>query len=169
MNKIKICNALAYIFIIIIIISVLPFVITKPLGYELYGIISDSMEPEIPTGSVIYVKKTNPEEVQKDDIITFTVSADNQNVATHRVVLNDIENQEFYTKGDNNEEMDTNTVSYSNLLGTVSLCIPYLGYFYKILVSFYGMMLCGILLITSIVLWYLVSQWKKETKTATSK
>ncbi len=166
MNKIRICNTLAYIFILFIIILVFPFTITKLFGYTPYGIISNSMEPEIPVGSVIYVKDANPKDIQKDDIITFTVSAANNNVATHRVVLNDTKNQQFITKGDNNAEIDTNPVSYQNFLGKVTLCVPLLGYVYKILISFYGMMLCGILLITAIVLWYLVSQWKKEMKTA---
>lgn len=162
MKKSSLCNIIAYLLVAGILLSVLPFVITKPFGIEPYGIISNSMEPAYPVGSVIYVKKISPEQIQKDDVITFSVSAKNKNVATHRVVLHDTEKQLFYTKGDNNEQMDTNPVSYQNLLGKAIFCVPYLGYFYQQLVSFTGMMLCAILLITAIVLWYFCSQWKKE-------
>ena len=51
------------------------------------------------------------------------------NVATHRVIEIDAENQHFYTKGDANNAPDGAPVYFKNLIGRPVFTIPYLGYF----------------------------------------
>lgn len=53
-------------------------------GVQVYSVISGSMEPEYPVGSLIYVKEVKPSEVQVGDVITFVLS--NKTPATHRVI-----------------------------------------------------------------------------------
>lgn len=164
MKKIKLCNILAYVILILLILSVTPFILPKAFGYEPYGILSNSMEPEISVGSVVYVKACDPSEVGKGDIITFKTSVQTNTVATHRVMINDEENMEFITKGDHNDEVDATPVAYSRLLGKVMLHIPMLGSFYLGLVSSLGMAICTFSLMMVILLWYFVGKWKKELK-----
>ncbi len=57
----------------------------RALGLTPYAVLSGSMEPTYPVGSLIYVKKVDPSEVQVGDAITFVVN-DDLLVATHRVV-----------------------------------------------------------------------------------
>lgn len=57
----------------------------RVLGLTPYAVLSGSMEPSYPVGSLIYVRRVDPSEVQVGDAITFVVN-DDLLVATHRVV-----------------------------------------------------------------------------------
>ena len=57
----------------------------RVLGLTPYAVLSGSMEPSYPVGSLIYVKKMQPADVRVGDAITFVVN-DELLVATHRVV-----------------------------------------------------------------------------------
>ena len=57
----------------------------RALGLTPYAVLSGSMEPTYPVGSLIYVKKMQPADVRVGDAITFVVN-DDLLVATHRVV-----------------------------------------------------------------------------------
>lgn len=97
------------------------------LGVEAYAVLSGSMEPTYPTGSLIYVKPVSPEAIREGDPITFVLNEDLV-VATHRVVTVDEENRSFITKGDANDSVDGAPVRFENLLGKPVFCIPLLGY-----------------------------------------
>ncbi len=97
------------------------------LGVELYTILSPSMEPNYHTGALIYVKETDPAELQVRDVITFRL--DETTTATHRIieVLHE-DGLQFRTQGDANDIPDTNPVDAADVIGTPVLHIPYLGY-----------------------------------------
>ncbi len=95
-------------------------------GIQVYSVISGSMEPEYPVGSLIYVKKVSPLDVKAGDVITYILP--NETPCTHRVVRIDLANQEFYTKGDNNDIEDTNPTHFNNLIGKPMFKLPLLGY-----------------------------------------
>jgi len=99
-------------------------------GFQVYGVLSGSMEPTYPTGSLIYVRKVNPEDLQLRDVITFQVSG--STIATHRIVeiVTDANNpalRSFRTQGDANDSPDANLVSPGSIIGKVSFCIPHMG------------------------------------------
>ena len=95
-------------------------------GYKPEVVLSGSMTPLYPEGSVIYYKYVPFESIQEDDVITF-VSGDA--VITHRVVEIDSESQTFRTKGDANPSIDSGSVSYSAVKGKVQrVVLPYFGY-----------------------------------------
>lgn len=162
MKKIKYCNILAYVMLFALILVVSPFVVPKVFGYEPYGILSNSMEPEYPVGSVVYVKSHAPETIVTGDVITFKTGVVNDSVATHRVVINDSKKRNFVTKGDHNDDVDASAVAYERLLGKVVLCVPMLGNLYLWLVSMFGVATCTFTLIMVITLWLHVAKWKKE-------
>lgn len=95
-------------------------------GYTPFVVLSGSMEPAYPTGSLIYVKKAAPETVQPGDPITFHLSGGL--VATHRAVEIDRTEKTFTTKGDANKVADGNPVAYASLIGIPVFCVPKLGY-----------------------------------------
>ena len=69
----------------LIVLLALALVGVRALGLTPYAVLSGSMEPTYHVGSLIYVKKVDPAEVQVGDPITFVVN-DDLLVATHRVV-----------------------------------------------------------------------------------
>ncbi len=97
------------------------------LGVLPYTVLSGSMSPNYPVGSLIYVKPAVFENVRVGDPITFKLS-DHSAVATHRVVQIDEANRLFYTKGDANDAPDGAPVAADNLIGVPVFCIPVLGY-----------------------------------------
>ena len=120
-------NAGAWVITALLLLAALRLVGARLLGLEAYAVLSGSMEPAYPTGSLIYVKAVDPETVRVGDPITFVLNEDLV-VATHRVVAIDEENRCFTTKGDANEAADGAPVRFENLLGKPVFCIPILGY-----------------------------------------
>ena len=69
----------------LIVLLAVALVGVRALGLTPYAVLSGSMEPTYHVGSLIYVEKVDPSEVQVGDAITFVVN-DDLLVATHRVV-----------------------------------------------------------------------------------
>ena len=107
------------------IIYALPFVVN---GYYSSLIMSGSMEPTIPVGSIVVVETVNPKDVKVNDIIVFQRS---DLKTLHRVIDKIEENNTYYfqTKGDANENPDPWTVKPDQIQGSLMLTIPYYGYF----------------------------------------
>ena len=114
-------------------------------GLESYTVISGSMEPKLPVGSCVYVKKRKFREIAKGDVIMFLTEEKRLRV-THRVMEIDRENQRFVTKGDANKDADSSTVKWENVCGVVVFSLPYLGYVQNFLGSIYGKITAGSIL-----------------------
>lgn len=123
----KIWNAVTTVLVAAMVLLAVLLVGVRLVGLTPFAVLSGSMEPAYPTGSLIYVKKVPAENVRVGDPITFVLNEDLV-VATHRVVEIDRENQWFTTKGDANDAADGAPVHFNNLIGTPIFCIPRLGY-----------------------------------------
>jgi signal peptidase I, archaeal type len=144
----KIISGAIYIMIIIATcITLLPLI----AGYRPVVVLSGSMEPSYPVGSMIYYKASSFEDIKEGDVITFKLGGGA--LATHRVTQKDSVNREFTTKGDNNQTEDAQPISYEAVVGkTEKIAIPYVGfignYIRKVPIM---IMLAGVLLICSIL------------------
>ena len=142
------CNLVGILIILIVIGFCLSLVIPQRMGYQTYNIMSGSMEPEIPVGSMIYVETVPPAQVKPGDVIVYKLET---SVVAHRVVENRVVSGEFVTKGDANEAEDMRTVPYSALLGRVRYHVDNLGNFMMLYTSSVGKVyvlafaLCGVL------------------------
>ena len=91
-------------------------------GHSVMRIVSGSMETDIPEGTYILIKKVDPSEVEKNDVITF-YSSDYAIYGlpnTHRVVEPPIIGDngiEFVTRGDANPANDKVTAKGDDLIG----------------------------------------------------
>ena len=92
-------------------------------GFSFFRVVSGSMEPEIETGSLIIVKKTDPSLIKQGDIISFYSNANEISgaVNTHRVVSRTEKNGTLYfeTKGDANATSDKELTNEDNVIGVV--------------------------------------------------
>ena len=122
----KVWNIITTVVVVLVVMFAVLLIGVRLFGVRVYSVISGSMEPEYPVGSLIYVKDVDPSEVEVDDVITYVLP--NETPSTHRVVRIDEENQLFYTKGDANQIEDGAPVHFKNLIGTPIFKIPYLGY-----------------------------------------
>ena len=123
----KIWNISSTILVGLIVLCAVFLMGSRLLGYEVFNVISGSMEPTYSVGDLIYVKDVNPYEIEVGTPITFVLN-ENLVVATHRVVEVDEENQHFYTKGDANDTADASPVHFNNVIGVPQFSIPLLGY-----------------------------------------
>ena len=123
----KIWNAVSTILVVLIVLSAVFLMGSRLMGYQVFNVISGSMEPAYSPGDLIYVKEVIPEQIEVGTPITFVLNEDLV-VATHRVVEVDLENRYFYTKGDANETVDASPVHFNNVIGVPQFSIPLLGY-----------------------------------------
>ncbi|MBR3319705.1 signal peptidase I [Candidatus Saccharibacteria bacterium] len=105
----------------------------KIVGIKTFTVLSGSMEPDYPVGSMIYVRPKDYKELKVGDVISY-VANNEKTIVTHRIVdivvdEKDPEVLRFKTKGDANSSADANLVHYKNVIGTPTIAIPYLGYF----------------------------------------
>ena len=123
----KAWNIVSSILVGIVVLFAVFLMGSRLVGYQVFNVISGSMEPEYSVGDLIYVKKVNTKDIKVGMPITFVLN-ENLVVATHRVVEIDAENQHFYTKGDANETVDSAPVHFNNVIGVPQFSIPLLGY-----------------------------------------
>lgn len=135
----------------LVVVSALTFGSRIPVlakwGLNFFAVTSGSMEPTIPTGSIILDEKVEPADLKKDDIITFqkiNPETDQPSIVTHRIVgVKVIEREvqatesaepkivrayEISTKGDANSSLDPYTVSAGEVIGRYKWHIPNVGY-----------------------------------------
>ncbi len=108
------------------------FALPSILGFQCYTVISGSMQPALPVGCAIYVKKEKPELVKKGNIITYTVGEEETRV-THRVLETDTKKRQFVTKGDANKDEDAAPVKWERMQGVVCWWVPKAGYLLRFL------------------------------------
>jgi len=93
-------------------------------------VMTGSMEPNYNIGDLIIVKEIAKENININDVITYSLE-NGKDTVTHRVV--EIVNQDgetmYRTKGDNNNSADSELVKYSQVQGTIFLKIDKIGAF----------------------------------------
>ena len=115
-------------------------VVPRVLGVQPYAIVSGSMEPAYPTGSLVYAQPVAGEDLQVGDVAAFWRDED---VIIHRVDSIDIAGEEFVAKGDANDDVDLRPVLFRDVLGRVVFSVPGVGYFLMALGSVTGKLLLG--------------------------
>lgn len=157
-----ICSVLGTAILIFVILLCIPFTIPKIMGGQIYTVISGSMEPAIPVGSLVYVEGIAPEDVQENDVIAFYGGRDANAIITHRVVENRIIMGEFITKGDANQTNDMNPVQYDNLLGRVEWSVPEVGVIAQMLTGMEGKIAAGSMIGLAVILHVIASVLEKN-------
>lgn len=121
----KVVRFLAIAATVIAMISGILIAGSRMLGYPPYIILSGSMEPDIPTGSLVFID-THEHAPQEGDVVAYRLPDDV--MVVHRIVAYD-EDQGLYTmKGDRNDLPDASQIKNEDIVGSYMLCIPYMGY-----------------------------------------
>ena len=143
----KICNVLST--VVMLLLAAVAAVILVPMlmGYKEMAVLSGSMEPTIPVGSIVYVKPVDdPAQLEPGDICTYILS-DGETMVTHRVISIDPEARTLITKGDANEVED-GAVAFSQVYGETRFHLPWLGYIAINAKTPTGIMaICGVLVV----------------------
>ena len=118
------CNVVGVFLILLVFVIFLPITAPQLAGYEVFNVVSGSMQPYMPADSAIYVKPLEPEEVKIDDLAAFN---GDDSVVVHRVVDIRPDTSEFVIKNDTSDANESDTISYDALIGRVEMHLPLLG------------------------------------------
>lgn len=100
-------------------------------AYRTLTVLTGSMAPAIPAGSVVVVRPVAPADIAVGDVVTYNIPVDDRRLVTHRVtdILEDGETPTIVTKGDALEEADPWTTRFSSgPAWKVVTDVPVLGY-----------------------------------------
>ncbi len=116
---------------------------THLLHIEPRIVLSGSMEPAIPTGSICLVDKDVPmDEVEIGDVIAFFI--DEQTMVIHRTIRKHVKGIE--TQGDANDVSDGISATEDTYAGMVVLSIPVIGYVFMAIRKFRWFVAAGVLI-----------------------
>ena len=92
-------------------------------------VLTGSMTPEIPVGSVVVVRPVDTHSLKAGDIATYQVAPGKDSYITHRIVkINNMKDPAtFIFKGDANRGRDLEPVQAGAIRGEVWFHVPYLG------------------------------------------
>lgn len=156
----RIWNIAGTVLVVLVVLLAVALVGVRLVGLEPYVILSGSMEPVYPVGSLVYVQRMDADRIAVGDPIAFVMNEDLV-VAIHRVIGVDAAAQQFETKGDANDAADAAPVHFNNLIGKPVLCIPKLGYVSDYLTNPPGMYIGGAAALVLLLLMF-VPDWIRK-------
>ncbi len=132
----KVIGNIVFAFLIILVLFICFFVIQGKLtgdvpsafGYRLYVVLTGSMEPAVPAGSLAVVGANDPANLKFGDVVTYR-NFDSGKIITHRIVSidNTDGSLQFTTRGDANDTDDFTPVMPADIIGKVVFSIPLIG------------------------------------------
>lgn len=156
-----VCSVIGTLLLLVAILVCIPLTLPRLAGYQIYHVISGSMEPAIPVESVVYVKDVAPADIQKKDVIAFHSVLGEEAIITHRVVSNNRVAGEIVTKGDANAKEDMEPVPYENVLGKVALTVPVLGKILATIATIQGKAAVGSVILLALLLHVIAGKLRK--------
>ncbi len=116
---------------VLVLLAVLTVGVPLLLGAQPYSVLTGSMRPGIPPGSLIAVRAVPFENIRVGDVVTYQLESGRSAVVTHRVVgrseAADGERM-LTTRGDANDLADALPVREVQVRGVVVFAVPLLGY-----------------------------------------
>ena len=156
----RISNFFSWLCLAVLIGFAAVLLVPRALGMQSFAVLSGSMEPTIPTGSLVFAKAQGS--YAAGDIITFQDAGGT--VVTHRIVSVDAAGA-CTTQGDANNVADPHPVPSASIIGKVAFHLPYLGSLCEALKTSAGITaICGVILLLflSILVPVIVSDVKRN-------
>lgn len=124
-------HLLAWVVILAVAMLIALAVVLPRLGGATpYSVLTGSMRPTLPPGSMVVVRPTPAEDVRIGDVVTYQLRSGDPAVVTHRVVaigLDGTGHRIFRTQGDANDSPDAAWVRPVQLKGVRWYAVPHLG------------------------------------------
>jgi signal peptidase len=117
--------------LVVVALAVVLVVVPKATGSTPLTVLTSSMEPSLPPGTLLVVRPTPVEEIRVGDVMTYQIESGRPEVISHRVteiVSSSDGTTSFITKGDNNDAPDDEAVLPVQVKGTLWYSVPLLGF-----------------------------------------
>lgn len=120
---------LALVALIAVLVIALPMM-TKSTPYT---VLTGSMTPSYPAGTLVIVKPADAQQIRIGDVVTYQIASDKPEVVTHRVtkIIEPTTTDgtiSFITKGDANSLADAAPVKPVQVRGVVWYAVPFIGW-----------------------------------------
>src|SRR5690554_2295825 len=115
----------------VLLLGVLVIVVPAATGSTPMTVLTSSMEPTYPPGTLIIVKPIETQDIRIGDPITYQIESGKDAVVTHRVtaVTNETgDTRTFASRYDNNDAADAVPVQPVQIRGKVWYSVPWIGY-----------------------------------------
>lgn len=127
----KLRNIITTVLVVLVALLAILLVGVRLVGLQPYVVLSGSMEPTYPTGSLVYVQEVDYHDLRVGDPITYMLDSDT--IVTHRIIEILVDEEDpntlrYFTQGDANDIPDGVSVHHKNIIGKPVFHIPYLGY-----------------------------------------
>lgn len=123
--------------ILVLLLGVAVAVIGLPalVGGSAMTVLTQSMEPGLPPGTLVVIRPTPVDDIRIGDVITYQIRSGESAVVSHRVTSKTYADGEptFLTKGDNNDAADPEPVRPVQVRGTLWYSVPLLGWVNNVL------------------------------------
>lgn len=118
---------------LVLLLAVVVVIVPAATRSTPYTILTSSMEPGLPPGTLVIVKPIDPQDIHIGTIVTYQLDSGEPAVVTHRVIEIQGPNlpggdPTFITKGDANSAPDAKPVMTVQLRGAVWYSVPYVGW-----------------------------------------
>lgn len=118
--------------LLVLLLGVAVAVIGLPAltGGSAMTVLTQSMEPGLPPGTLVVVRPTPVDDIRVGDVITYQIRSGEAAVVSHRVMSKTYADGEltFVTKGDNNDTVDPEPVREVQVRGKLWYSLPLLGW-----------------------------------------
>jgi len=115
----------------VLLVAALVIVVPAATGSTPMTVLTSSMEPNYPPGTLVIVQPVDPQDVRIGDAITYQIESGKDAVVTHRVISVTSSSDgsvTWTTQGDNNDAPDAAEVIPDQLRGKVWYSGPWIGY-----------------------------------------
>jgi signal peptidase I len=124
-------GASAALLLAVVALAFILIVVPKIAGATPLTVLTQSMEPRYPPGTLIYDLPVKPGDIKIGDVITYQIQSGKPAVISHRVIsINSPSStgRTFILKGDNNSDPDPAAVIPAQIKGRLWYSVPLLGF-----------------------------------------
>jgi len=117
--------------VLVVGLGMLAIVVPAVVGGSALTVLTQSMEPTLPPGTLIIIRPTAVKDIRVGTVLTYQIESDRPELETHRVIEKSTDTRgrtTFVTQGDNNDLPDSPAVQPVQVKGTLWYSIPWLGY-----------------------------------------
>jgi signal peptidase len=100
-------------------------------GSAQYSVLTSSMKPTYPPGTLLVVKPVDFAALAPGDVVTYQITSGESAVITHRVISSGVDQQGarvLFTQGDNNSVADPEPVQEVQVRGKLFYAVPFAGF-----------------------------------------
>ena len=117
--------------LVVIALALIVIVVPKAAGATPLTVLTSSMEPGLPPGTLVVVRPTHVDDLAIGDVVTYQIQPGEPAVVTHRIIALNAStggDRSFTLQGDNNSAPDAEPVLAEQIQGSVWYAVPLVGY-----------------------------------------